>query len=104
MVAQCRFTDSCDNCQRSNDSSDSSEEDNKGGNDKGAYSRKGQSQWVQVIERQNACDTHHGQTCIVLPSGEHYPLTHADKSLWGMLMVRDQYITIIHTGSVIQLC
>jgi hypothetical protein len=49
--------------------------------------KKGQSQWVQDIERDNACDKHSGQACIIFPSGSHYQLTMADKSLWGMMMV-----------------
>ena len=48
---------------------------------------KGSSQWVQLIDRDNSCDKHHGQSCVVLPNGDHHKLTHADKSLWGMLMV-----------------
>lgn len=75
-------------CQK-RDSSESSEDDNKDGNDKNPNGRKSQSQWVAVIEQQNSCDTHQGQACVVLPSGDHHTLTHADKSLWGMLMVRD---------------
>jgi hypothetical protein len=42
---------------------------------------------VENIEKDNACDKHPGQACFVLPSGAHYQLTMADKSLWGMMMV-----------------
>ena len=49
--------------------------------------KKSQSQWVQDIEKDNACDKHAGQACTVLPSGAHYQLKMSDKSLWGMMMV-----------------
>jgi hypothetical protein len=48
---------------------------------------KGQSQWVQSIEKDNRCDKHHGHACFVRNDGSHYHLTIADKSLWGMMMV-----------------
>ena len=54
--------------------------------------KKSQSQYIIKIERVNACDTHDGKACIVLPGGkDHYQLTKADKSLWVMMMVC-QYI------------
>jgi hypothetical protein len=43
---------------------------------------------VQDVKTDNACDKHSGQACVMLPSGAHYQLTMADKSLWGMMMVR----------------
>jgi hypothetical protein len=82
-------------CQK-RDSSESSEDDDKDGNDKNHNGKKSQSQWVAVIEQQNSCDTHQGQACVVLPSGDHHTLTHADKSLWGMLMVRDILLYYLH--------
>jgi hypothetical protein len=84
--------------QSKKDSSGSENGDSQGENGEGTNTKKtkkGQSQWVQDIERDNVCDKHAGQACYVLPSGAHYQLTMADKSLWGMMMVRIAQIIFI---------
>lgn len=69
----------------SSETEDSQDEDGEAISKK--KKKKGQSQWVQEIEKDNACDKHPGQACHVLHSGSHHQLTMADKSLWGMMMV-----------------
>jgi len=73
----------------SSDSDGDDEDADETGEKSKKKSKKGQTQWVQDIEKDNACDEHTGQACIVLPStGKHYQLTMSDKSLWGMMMTQ----------------
>ena len=70
------------------DSDGDSEDANETGEKLKKKSKKGQSEWVQDIEKDNACNKHIGEACIVLLSmGKHYQLTMLDKILWGMMMV-----------------